>query len=1237
MFNHMRKIALLGLIVILVSCGGEDKTPTNAEVSLQFTLGEGEEQKLPAGSGFDTDKQSLSFGNDNPINMEVGPIRLVLTNVTKEIITIDDESRGTNSSAYDIAGTCNKGMQIKPNDFCLLDVVFQPIIPNGTFRDTYKVSFAGKTAELSLTGRSLANTFVEIPDVATGLRVSDNYDNLKFNNISIGSTSASQTVEFQYFGKTPLVLNIGAPKISNSARNDIEIILTSDCNRTLRFSETCSAVINYRPSQVRKSTDANHATNNSSQLLISSSATAGDPEYIKALKTSYLPDESQFMGFTLKGTDTPGEVLIELGKDNFTVDGTKTYVDLGSISGPALLWLNAKDTVGDNSKVFYRFESTNPDFVINRNACDLALVNKASSCELEIVYVPTFKAVDTDNSTGYIIASAGNEKAFAKVTAQTADTTPFEVNKIDFSIESKNVQFPQTELGRAVTKEIIVSRTVGAAGNPVISSVSFESTSDYSYTSTCTANQILQDGEQCSLFVTFAPSGNAEVTGIVGTLNVITKPTLDGVETTTPLVFTGDSIKAGVAPLVDISTLTPINNLKITAELAPDPTATLRTHFFPNTGVRLASPSLIITLENTGAKTITGIGTVSTDLITFPINEDVIPSDEEVCGQSLPGNSTCKLPYTFKPRDTQTKSGYISIWGEDTDPSLTDNQFISLTGKGVNFNTYQSFGVVENGTINRLSIAYTNDTNIAVNITKMNLVQFTDNWAAVNDKGESLADNIGATTPSGSYAKVVADNYFTGANFNEPYNIPLNEQNFTIDQLACKGKIDPGASCLFELTLTTPTNSFEDDATKKRHDNGVYRTYIEVTDGNDNVLDRLHAFGSVIDKKVAYFRPYLATVVARNAYQNDDNISTMSWDAQVEVIGETMYTFGGEGSKTWWKGDKNLRRYDSARNAWVKLSKAVNNPFAAMTTQYGSQTSMTSYDGKLYIYGLKKIGDNEPTKLYIYDPNVGVEGTWSVSKDIIPQGFTPAINPIITGYQGKIYIFGGRNSGTGGMTGAFIVYDVNAETFSKPTIAIGGGTPSVNSATSPAMVVINEQDPADAKKSISVLYIHGGGNNTNKASASTDLWRLAMPIGGGWKWEKLQTSAVGNAITPELNLKRPSDRTKHKMLYYNGELLLTSAGIGSIGSPMTVLQNTYFVLSIDEGNITENCGSANLSDDCSNFSLFGATANSGGNAIDSGLPILQDNLSIHQPSILGEDLWFLNWNILGVYMDSRSE
>ena len=1235
-----KMLVMMALPIMLIACGGETSGVKQSDSGMRFVLAPG--QTLPTGVTVGDKEDKLDFGEVNFVGVEKGPIKFNLKNIKTTPVNFTKSGLvGGNKDVFITASSCFK--TLAAGDSCDVTVTFSPLEQDRSYKDDYAVEFYfGNDAndqafpvKLPLSARTFAGKLVDVEGVP-GLSVSGNYQELAYDNITVGTTSAPLVVNYFYFGEGEVTLSakeamISADVSSTGTNPDREIFTDSTCG-LMKYGDNCIVQLFYRPAVPSDQLGANVYSH------IPVKISGGDLTTVKtstivALKDSSLPANSKLMKITdVDGADIASHVSL-----------TETPL-AGQISNnPVPLKLVRTDAKAEIKKLFYRLESTNPAIVVNRYECDLVLKNKddaatpptTGDCKFNVYFSPS----DAGEQAGYIMVSAGKERYAVRVvgTATAGTATDIDAGGLANTATAINALTISTGIDTvSLSKRIKVQYKPSSAALPFTMDVVTTDKADgkglFTYTTTCVEGKALDiDNSSCYVDVTFR--GGSAAGDTAGQLNF----TVSGVEKEDVVTLLGKTVDETTTP---ISQETPVDGLNIN----------VKSHVYPTTGVGLVSSTLRIELENTTDDNITELGTTSSDLTMFSLSGNI----DGACDSILKKKDTCTLGYVFKPRSTNQSVGYISIYDSTIDDNLTENQIIQVTGKGALFNEYLSFGVVGNGETKTLFVSLTNDGLRAIELGTTEIEEYKLAWKNL--------DKFAAIKATATTSDIPINDVKTGNRTQLLFNF-FNQDNFTITKVdpseftimssECSGaRLDPGASCLVRVSFKPMAQVNPDDELANH-----YRAYINFKGTGVNStknIDRLHVIGSTQDNSTMYMFPHQDInedmyIASTTPFEDNESVGSVTLENQFVVIGNDMYSYlGTNADNLYFKGDNKLRKYDASRNKWVILNPVGDNPLNRTMGDnstnparypFSAQSKMIAYDGKLYVMSFNWLDGTKRFNLYSYDPNFGDDGKWTNLGN--SGSFHNHTLVSLSAYKGKLYLFGGADTNTAKLT----VYDIATAKWSAVTKK-GTKEPRFRMAAASIIVEVTKKIAGD-NQTIPYLLVHGGATAPKTGSPTApfiyglnDLWAFELPYTKGkeihttattYNWTELQKDterlADGSSdLDPTYIENRPSDRATHIFDYSNGKLIL-SPGLDSDGynknkyaGAHNGAKGNYYTLDtkklfLESG---KNCGTDSAGVVCSAF--------------DNYTTLNTDLLNMHIPATLSGDLWFHNWNILGVHL-----
>jgi hypothetical protein len=208
------------------------------------------------------------------------------------------------------------------------------------------------------------------------------------------------------------------------------------------------------------------------------------------------------------------------------------------------------------------------------------------------------------------------------------------------------------------------------------------------------------------------------------------------------------------------------------------------------------------------------------------------------------------------------------------------------------------------------------------------------------------------------------------------------------------------------------------------------------------------------------------------------------------ALGSKMYVFSGQGSTYF----KDLWVYDPAVGSdgtWSKLSPTGSYPIQRV------MHSAVALNGKMYVFG----GNASllMNDLRVYDPSIGANGAWSA---VNPSGTAPSKRQAHTAavIGGKMYIFGGNGS-TGNLNDLH-VYD--------PSVGAQGSW----SALSPAGTIPCQRSYIKSAVINQKMYVFGGSANCIGITSEIQVYDPSVGAQGTWT----KPTPVGAATSPSMML-----------------------------------------------------------------------------------------------------------------------
>ncbi len=372
------------------------------------------------------------------------------------------------------------------------------------------------------------------------------------------------------------------------------------------------------------------------------------------------------------------------------------------------------------------------DFNIAGDTCSSTPVPSGSSCTLSAAFAPTAPGDKSANLVFQSNAQSGAQSIFLFGTGAGAGT---------LTVAPANLIFGNVKVGTtSAAQQSQLSNTGAATLNLFGISVADYNIAEFSKTTTCGSS--LAVGAQCSVSVTFVPSGRQTFGAAVQIdTDALVSPTLvtlsgtgaDGVPSisgttsfgnqpvnvpSAPLSITltnvgdMDLVVSAVAVTNNGAVFSQTNNCVVT--LAPTASCTINVKFTPTGSLHyvgslsishdaVGSP-LVVSLDGTGfvppvavptptsldfgnqivatssaAKTVTLTNTGGTTLNISSLTISGDYTKTDNCGASVNAGASCTINVTFTPSTTGTRNGAVTI----TDDAAGSPHSVSLTGNGV--------------------------------------------------------------------------------------------------------------------------------------------------------------------------------------------------------------------------------------------------------------------------------------------------------------------------------------------------------------------------------------------------------------------------------------------------------------------------------------------------------------------------------------------------------------------------
>lgn len=257
----------------------------------------------------------------------------------------------------------------------------------------------------------------------------------------------------------------------------------------------------------------------------------------------------------------------------------------------------------------------------------------AASCTLAATFTPTTPGLQT----GMVVATdnVGNGSEYLALSGTG--------NGAAVSLSSAALSFPSTLVGSTSAAQTF---TLTNTGNAALNISAISPTAGFAMdknTTTCSTGTAVVAGTQCTIGVTFTPSGAGAASGsltIVGTGN--------GVAVTVPAVSLSGT---GLAPVASLSAagLTPFGNQRVGTTSASQP----------------------VTLDNAGNAALT--------ISNIAVTADFTQTNN--CGTSVAASSSCTINVSFAPTVSGALTGSLAVT-DNTNEVAGSTQTVTLSGTG---------------------------------------------------------------------------------------------------------------------------------------------------------------------------------------------------------------------------------------------------------------------------------------------------------------------------------------------------------------------------------------------------------------------------------------------------------------------------------------------------------------------------------------------------------------------------
>ncbi|HEY2468693.1 MAG TPA: choice-of-anchor D domain-containing protein [Terracidiphilus sp.] len=382
------------------------------------------------------------------------PNTVTLNNIGNSAISIGNIGiSGTNAGDFLISSkTC--GASLAASASCTVTVTFTPLA-SGTRQATLAFDHSGfnssQTVSLSGTGSGSISTLTLTPQT------------LSFGTISVGSTSAVQTVTLQSSGTT--AISISTIAIAGTDPDDFSIA-SNACGSSLQGSATCSIGIVFKPgaagSRTATLTISDSASGSPHQVALSGSGAVAN-----AGGVSVNPAAISFPDTAVASTSAGQTITL-------------------SNSGASAATLGAAGLSGANAG----------DFAITSNSCAASLAG-AGSCAISVVFKPTATGA---RAATLNISANGNPLQVALSGTATGSSTG------GVSVSPTSVTFANVAIGSTSSPKSVTLSNTGTSAIS-ISSIAITGTnaSDFAISSK-TCGSTLIASSSCSVTMTFTPS-----------------------------------------------------------------------------------------------------------------------------------------------------------------------------------------------------------------------------------------------------------------------------------------------------------------------------------------------------------------------------------------------------------------------------------------------------------------------------------------------------------------------------------------------------------------------------------------------------------------------------------------------------------------------------------------------------------------------------------------------------------
>jgi hypothetical protein len=454
---------------------------------------------------------------------------------------------------------------------------------NCTFTITFKPKSVGTlTGTVTITDNA-SNSPQVISMTGLGTEVSFSPSSLNFGTIAVGSSSAPQTITLT---NTNTKNGLSITSIGLTGANTNDFSETNTCGSSLPAGGSCTITATFTPLADGALSASVSVTDNgggSPQTVPLAGTGSGTAPVITVSPTSLN------FGNVVVGTTSPAQTVTVTNSGN------------GALSITSIV-------AGTN------YGQT--------NTCGSSL-GAGLNCTISVTFTPG--ASGTLNGTLTITDNANNSPQTVSLTG--VGTQPV------VSLSPTSLNFGSVPVGTTSAAQTV---TLTNTGNATLNITSLTASASYGETNTCGSSVLA--GGNCTISVTFTPSGSGTITGTLSvTDNAPGSPqtvSLTGIGTTAPAV-----------------------------QLSP---ASLT---FSNVSVGTTSAAQTVTLTNTGNATLTITSIVASTNF----------AQANTCGSSVLAGTNCTISVTFTPPSAGTFSGTVTL----TDNAANSPQQVTLTGTGV--------------------------------------------------------------------------------------------------------------------------------------------------------------------------------------------------------------------------------------------------------------------------------------------------------------------------------------------------------------------------------------------------------------------------------------------------------------------------------------------------------------------------------------------------------------------------